>query len=668
MVRDRLPIRFGGDYNPEQWPEETWGEDIALMKDAGVNLVTLGVFSWSLLEPQEGVFDFGWLDRVIELLAESGISVDLATATASPPPWLIAKHPEILPMTESGWTLAQGSRQAFCPSSPFYRAAALCLVEALAERYHDNDAVVLWHVNNEYGCHVSRCYCDASKASFRRWLEQRYESIDRLNAAWGTVFWSQRYGSFEEIDVPSQAPYLRNPLQLLDFDRFSSDELLECYRAEVRAIRAVDNSTPITTNFMGLFKALDYWKWAQEVDVVSDDSYPDPVDPTAPMWAAMTRDLMRSLRHGQSWLLMEQAPGAVNFRPVNALPREGQMRALSYQAVARGADGILFFQWRQSTRGAEKFHTGMLPHSGVDTQRWREVRRLGTELAELSESDELVGTRVTSSVAIVIDWDSWWAIEQPGLPASLSYLDEMFNWYRELNTQGCTVDFVRPTDDLQRYGIVVVPTLFAASDVALENLAAYVSGGGSLVVTYSSAITDEELAVRTGGYLGALKSTLGIWIEEFDPPVVQPAETGSGVISHLSVTSDLFGGVVGASRWSETIRVIDAEVMATFTGSRSGPAVTIRRSRGNAWYVGTSLDDGALAALVSAVIHGSAVRPNPLARPRLEVVERGSRTFVINHADTATSIRPSLLGAHMEGSPVRIEPYGVVVLNGKREA
>ncbi len=660
---NKPPIRFGGDYNPEQWPEETWVQDVALMREAGVNLVTLGVFSWSLIEPREGEFNFGWLDRVINLLWSAGISVDLATATASPPPWLVAKHPEIRPVTESGMKLAQGSRQAYCPSSPVYRAATVRLVEALAMRYHNHAAVVLWHVNNEYACHVGRCYCDVSVASFRSWLKSRYGSIERLNEAWGTAFWSQRYGTFDEIDAPSQAPYLRNPLQLLDFDRFSSDELLECYRSEVRAIRAVDSETPITTNFMGYFKPLDYWKWAKEVDIVSDDSYPDPVDPSAPMWAALSRDLMRSLRRGQPWLLMEQAPGAVNWRPVNALPRPGQMRALSYQAVARGADGILFFQWRQSVQGAEKFHTGMLPHSGVDTQRWREVRQLGNELSELSRSDGIVGSPTRASVAIVFDWDSWWAIEQSGLPATLSYMDEIFDWYSAFTVRGCTVDFVRQTDELVGYGVVVVPTLFAATDEALSNFDDYVERGGSLVVTYCSAITDEELVVRTGGYLGALQDTLGIWIEELDPPVEQPSRDGVDEARQLSVTSDLFGGAGGASRWAESIRVTSAQVVASFTGVRSGPAVTRRSSQGEAWYIGTSLDDVAQGALVDAVIDASTINPHPLARPGLEVVERGELTFLINHGGTPTSVDPTLLAGQSRDEPlIHLEPWGVAIL------
>src|SRR3954453_3363753 len=420
--RTRMPIWYGGDYNPEQWPEEVWDEDVRLMRQAGVNPATVGVFAWAKLEPRDGEFDFGWLDRVLDGLHAGGVRVDLATATASPPAWLAKKHPEMLPVTVDGTTLWPGSRQHYCPSSPVYREHAVRLATALAERYGEHPALELWHVGNEYGCHVSRCYCDESAAAFRRWLEDKYGSVDALNEAWGTAFWSQRYDSFDEILPPRSAPSFPNPTQVLDFDRFSSDELLACYRAEVEALRRITPDVPITTNFMGFFKPVDYWKWAQEVDVISDDSYPDPADPDAAAYAAMSRDLMRSLRGGQPWILMEQAPSAVNWRQRNAPKAPGQMRAWSYQAVARGADGILFFQWRQSAAGAEKFHSGMVPHSGTDTRVWREIEELGQELASLSDS--LAGTRVTGErAALVLDWDSWWAIEQPASPTSLPYLE-----------------------------------------------------------------------------------------------------------------------------------------------------------------------------------------------------------------------------------------------------
>jgi beta-galactosidase len=355
MISHKVPhMIYGGDYNPEQWPEEVWNEDVHLMREAGVNLVSLGIFSWAKLEPRPGEYDFAWLDRIIILLNEGGVMVNLATATASPPPWLAALHPESLPVTQNGVVLHPGSRQHYCPSSAAYKERASELVRRIADRYKDHPALAMWHVNNEYGCHVAECYCDTSAEHFRKWLRERYGDLDTLNEAWGTAFWSQSYGEWNEILPPRSAPTFANPTQQLDFRRFSSDALLELYEMEKEILRQATPDVPITTNFMGFFKPVDYWKWAVREDLVSDDSYPDPSDPEAHIGAAMSRDLMRSLGDGAPWVLMEQTTVRVNWRKRNVPKRPKEMRLWSYGAVARGAEGIMFFQWRQSKAGAAR--------------------------------------------------------------------------------------------------------------------------------------------------------------------------------------------------------------------------------------------------------------------------------------------------------------------------
>lgn len=628
-----MTIWFGGDYNPEQWPRDVWDDDVRLMQQGGVTLATVAVFSWARLEPREGEFDFEWLDTVIDKLHAGGIAVDLATATAVPPPWLTHKYPEVLPLTIDGVRLYPGSRQQYCPSSPVYRRLAARLVTAIAERYGSHPAVRLWHVNNEYACHVNHCYCDVSAAAFRRWLEARYETIARLNEAWGTSFWSQNYGDFEEVYPPRTAPTFKNPAQLLDFDRFSSDELLECFMAEARILREVGGDIPITTNFLGFSKLADYWKWAREIDVISYDSYPDPVNPESHVRAAMAQDLMRSLKGGQPWLLMEQAPSAVSWNPQNSAKAPGQMRAWSYQALARGADGIMFFQWRQSVFGAEKFLTGMLPHAGVDTRVWHEIEELGREIGEL---DRVSGTRISSRVAMMTDWDSWWSLEQAAMPAKLSYLDGVLAWYRELYEQNVTVDFIEPGSDLSSYDLVIVPSLFAASASTIRGLDSYVTGGGHLLVTYQTAITDENAHITAGGYLGPLQKTLGVWVEEFAPLVPDRDQ--------LAGTVPISGEVLGSSRgetWSEFVRVHDAVVVARFLdGALDGwPALT-RRSvgAGAAWYVATLPAGDARTALVSHLLEEAGIASDHVA-PGVEVVTRGDDTFVIDHRTFAVSIR-----------------------------
>lgn len=670
-----MSIRYGGDYNPEQWPREVWDEDVQLMQRAGVNLATVAVFSWARLEPRPGEYDFGWLDDVLDTLHAGGIRVDLATATASPPPWLAKQHPETLPVTEDGVRLSVGSRQQYCPSSPVYRERARRLVERMVERYAGHPALELWHVNNEYGCHVSHCYCDVSAAAFRTWLEARHGSIDELNRAWGTAFWSQRYGAFDEVEPPRAAPSFRNPTQLLDFDRFSSDELLACYLAEAEVIRA-GSDVPITTNFMGFFKAVDYWRWAPKVDIVSDDTYPDPADPDSPAYAAMVRDLMRSLGGGAPWLLMEQSPGAVNWRERNAAKAPGQMRAWSLQSVARGADGILFFQWRQSAAGSEKFHSGMVPHGGTDTRVWREIEQLGAELRRLSGPEVgLEGSRVPSSVAIAMDWDSWWALEQPASPTRVSYVETLFAWHRALTSLGLAVDFVRADGDLSSYRVVVAPTHLVATDAQVANLAAFADSGGTLVVGFGTAITDEHLRVRLGGYLGEpLRQALGVRVEEFAPPAAPDLRAhGGGAAPLVALDGEVLGGAATGSVWSEYVRVDDAETLATFAdGALAGwPAVTRRvvgsgDGSGPAWYVATLPEPAALARLVSRIVEEAGIElPAPVADgEHVEVVRRGGLTFVINHGADDAELRIEgtdvLTGAAASG--LQLPSQGVAIV------
>jgi beta-galactosidase len=639
------------------------------MQEAGVNLVSLCIFAWSRLEPEEGKFNFEWLDRIMNLLHDGGVSVDLATATASPPPWMSYAHPEMLPVLADGVRLWPGGRQHYCPSSPVYRDGTRRLVEALATRYAEHPALAMWHVGNEYACHVPTCFCDVSARAFRAWLKERYVDIDGLNTAWGTDFWSQRYSSFDEVLPPRRTPTWPNPSQQLDFLRFSSDELLECYEIEHRVLTARTPNVPVTTNFMRFFKPLDYWKWADHEDIVTDDVYQDPLDLEAGMRSAMAGDLMRSLGRGKPWLLMEQSPNRVNWRDVNAPKAPGQMRLWSLQALARGADGVMFFQWRQSRAGAEKFHSAMVPHGPTQSSpTWHEVVHLGTELQSL---DAVRGSRVPADVAILLDWESWWALELPSKPSNrIQQLDQLEAFYRPLFEANVTADFARPTDDLSRYKLVIAPSLYLVSDAGAANLADYVEKGGNLLMSFFSGISDPNDHIRLGGYPQPFVRVLGLQVIDWVP--MGDAESVAVHFADAGKGSD--GGTTG-DMWAELIELQGAEVLATFAASHLNgrPAVTLNRfGAGSAEYVSTQLEPAAQAELVITACKRVGVSPVMSVAAGIEAVRRdvpgGSILFLMNHTDASVEIKvpgdaASLNGAKaMTDGRLHLEPRDVAIL------
>jgi beta-galactosidase len=657
-------IAFGGDYNPDQWPEEVWHEDVRLMKEAGVNLVSLGIFSWSRLEPSEGQFDFEWFDHVMDLLDGGGVKVDLATATASPPPWLSHAHPEMLPVLADGTRMWPGARQHYCPSSPVYRQAAGRLVEKMAERYGKHPALAMWHVGNEYGCHVAACYCDVSAAAFRDWLRERYSSIEGLNDAWSTDFWSQRYSSWEEILPPRRAPTWHNPSQTLDYMRFSSDALLECYEIEHAILQRATPDIPVTTNFMNFFKPLDHWTWAEREDVVSLDNYPDPSDPRSGMKAAMVGDLMRSLGGGRPWILMEQTTHRVNWREINVAKAPGEMRLWSMQAVARGADGVMFFQWRQSRAGAEKHHSAMVPHGPLETSpTWKEVVRLGAELGSL---DAVCGARSRADVAVLLDWESWWALELPSKPSSqVRQVEQIESYYESLFEANIAVDFARPGSNLAGYRLVLAPNLYLVGDRAAAELVEFVHGGGTLVMSYFSGIVDPNEHIRLGGYPAPFKRALGLQVIDFHP-LALGVEIG---LDHKDGTR------ARATIWSDDIELAGAEALATFSGTQlSGrPAITRHHpGSGTAYYIGTRPDAASMARILRLAMSDAGVTPVAEAPQGVEATRRAGHgkkfLFLLNHRDVAVDVPVKEAGHNLlDGSEVhpgliRLGPRGVAVI------
>ncbi len=617
---------YGGDYNPEQWPEEVWEDDIRLMKEARVNLVSLGIFSWARIQPREGEFDFAWMDRILDMLHAAGIGVNLATATASLPPWATLAYPDILPMDENGALYWHGSRQAHSPTSPDYRRLAATLVTAIAERYAEHRAVRMWYVDNELGCHMSADFSDNAARAFRIWLQRRYGSIDALNDAWGTMFWSQRYGSFDEVIPPRKAPYSRNPAGMLDFRRFTSDAWLDLFIMQKEILVAAGARQPITTNLMGFFEAADYHTWAPHLDLIGDDCYPDPNDPAAWKTGAFTRDLIRSLKPDVPWVLMEQATNALSWRPSNAPKAPGQMAALSMQAVARGADGIMFFQWRQSRSGAEKFHSAMVPQAGTDTRVWRDVVKLGRDLEALPALG-----RVQARVALVYDWENRWAHGLPDHPVTVNYLATVHAWHSALLAEGITVDVIDAEADLSGYDTVFAPLLYLLTDRAASRLNGFVSRGGTLVTGPFSDVVDHNDRFREGGFTTQLGGALGVSVTEFGALALEaPGQTSAEV-------EGVLGSFTG-THFAEEITLHGAEALGTFSSGRTAgqPAVTVNTSAGGrAVYVATIPDETGMRALVRYALQLS----GPSPKLDTETIRRGDHEFLIDHALQSVQVR-----------------------------
>lgn len=641
-------IGFGGDYNPEQWPVEVRLEDLELMQEAGVNFLSVGIFSWALLEPVEGQYDFAWLDEVLDNLAGIGVKVALATATAAPPAWLVRKHPEILPVTADGTVLGPGSRRHYTPSSAVYRRYATGITRVLAERYKDHPAVALWHVDNELGCHVSEFYGEEDAAAFRAWLERRYGSIAALNASWGTAFWSQNYASFEEILPPSVAPSTLNPGQQLDFQRFNSWALMDYYRELLAVLREVTPNVPCTTNLMAssATKSMDYFDWAKDLDVIANDHYLVAADPERNIELAFSADLTRGIAGGDPWILMEHSTSAVNWQPRNQPKMPGEMLRNSLAHVGRGADAVMFFQWRQSFAGSEKFHSAMVPHGGRDTRVWREVVDLGAALKLL---EPVRGSRVESRAAIVFDYEAWWASEIDSKPSiDVKYLDLLRAFHRELYLRGITVDMVHPSASLDGYDLVLVCTLYAVSDGDAANIAAAASAGATVLVSYFSGIVDPQDHIRLGGYPGAFRELLGVRVEEFHPLLAgNQLKLSDGTVSSV---------------WSEHVHLAGAKALQTFTDYplEGVPSLT-RRSlgSGSAWYLATFPDRDGIAALVDRLVTESGLSPAAAADPGVELVRRRaadgpSYLFAINHTRSDASVTASgtdlLTGEAFSGS------------------
>lgn len=667
-------IWYGGDYNPDQWPEEVWDDDVRLMKKAGVNLVSVGIFSWAKIETSEGVYDFDWLDRIIDKLGEAGIAVDLASATASPPMWLTQAHPEVLWKDYRGDVCQPGARQHWRPTSPVFREYALKLCRTMAEHYKGNPYVVAWHVSNEYGCHNRFDYSEDAEHAFQQWCEERYGTIDAVNDAWGTAFWAQRMNDFSEIVPPrfiGDGNFM-NPGKLLDFKRFSSDALKAFYIAERDTLAEITPDLPLTTNFMvsASGSVLDYDDWGDEVDFVSNDHYFIPGEAHLDE-LAFSASLVDGIARKDPWFLMEHSTSAVNWREINYRKEPGQLVRDSLAHVAMGADAVCYFQWRQSKAGAEKFHSAMVPHAGEDSAVFRDVCELGADLNKLSD-EGILGSRLAKSrVAVVFDYESEWATEHTATPTQhVHHVDEPLAWFRALADQGVTADVVPVRGAWDDYEMVVLPSVYLLSEETTRRVRDYVVGGGRLVVTYYTGISDEKDHVWLGGYPGSIRDVVGVRVEEFMPMgddftgVPDRLELSNGAVAHD--IADVIGSVDGTATVLETFKD------DPWTGMDGAPAIVAHTfGEGRSVYVGARLGRDGIALSLPEILDSLGMAEAGGNDGRVLHVEReganGSR-FVFSFNRTHETVRVPVEGevvvssfADVDGETASIKPNGVIV-------
>ena len=664
---------FGGDWNPEQWPEDTWEHDLDMLEDAHINEVTINVFSWALLQPAEDRYDFSMLDKIVALLVKHDFNIVMATGTAALPGWMVRLHPETIRTEQNGTRHVFGGRHNFCPTSPYFRKASRALAAHVAERYAGTSGLVAWHVCNEYGGGGGLCYCDHCAEAFRTWLKNKYGTVEALNKAWCANFWSHTIYDWGDVVPPvsygdgiSDAKCVVSGLQM-DYRRFQNQAQLACYTNERDAIRAYDAATPITTNLMGTFKDLDYFEWAKEMDVVSWDNYPGMDTP--PSFTAMCHDLMRGIGGNKPFMLMEQTPNQQNWFPFCKVKRSGEVRKLSWQAVSHGADTVQFFQMKQSIGGCERFHGAVIAHDGTEESRvFKETAALGEELDRIGR--RIMGSRIESRVAIMFDWQSYWSLEGcVGPTTGFNYPNEVHRFYRALWRRNVPVDMIASTTPLARlsqYDLAIAPALITVLPGVAETLEAYVADGGTFITGYMAGIHDEHDLVVPGGYPGKLRRLMGVWVEEID--ALAPGET----IEVHGGTVDAKGEIVASIIHREGARRLAAYGGGEFYAGHS--ALTVNTyGKGKAYFVGTPLDETGMSAFMAPIIKELGLKPLDTPEDVSLSVRYGDDgvryAFLINNSESdkrlclgraqrrcGTAHRPCGRRA------VELKPYGVNVI------
>ena len=658
----------GGDYNPDQWLDrpDILAEDIRLMEKAGINCVTLGVFSWSAYEPVEGEFHFEWMEEMIEKLYQNGIYIILSTPSGSRPAWLDAAYPEAMRVNEQGLRNHHGVRHNHCMTSPKFREKVGIIDRKLAERFGSHPGVIMYHISNELG---GECYCPLCAKRFQEYLAEKYEhDIEKLNHAWWTSFWSHHYNNFEQIEPP----FINGETSVmglnLEWKRFTTWSMNDFMKYEIKELRSVTPDIPVTTNFMRLFEGLDYRKMAPELDAISWDNYPtfhNDWETLADTLAetAFQHAVMRGLKREKPFMMMESAPGLVNWHEVNKLKRPGVHRLACIQAVACGSDTVQYFQWRKGRGSYEQYHGAVVDHVGTeDTRVFREVAEVGEMMKKLAP---VAGTLVKAKAALLFDWDNRYAIWDVKALAdeTKKYEDTCIGIWKQFLKLGVDMDIVGSEEDLSRYGVVVAPMLYMLQPLAAENLKRFVERGGQLLATYFTGYVDAEQLCFLGGFPGdGLKELFGIVSEEID--TYYPSDR-----NHIRFQD---GRICEVVDYAEVLKVKDADVLAEYTEDfyAGTAALTCRaQGKGKAYYIAARVKPEDMQPLFEQMLSEAFISKKNLpdgVEYHVRAGEEGTYEFYLNGNNETVNVsdvegEELLDGTKIQGT-LDLSPYGVAVV------
>ncbi|WNR42900.1 beta-galactosidase [Paenibacillus roseipurpureus] len=666
---------FGVDYYPEHWPKERWPQDAKMMKEAHINVVRLAEFAWAKMEPEEGRYDFAWLDEAIEVLTAEGIQIILGTPTAAPPKWLMDLYPDAYPSDVFGLTKGFGTRRHYCPNHKVYRDYSRTIAHRMAEHFKDHPHVIAWQIDNEFG---GPCYCHSCLKAFRLWLRNRYKDIGNLNREWGTVFWSQTYRDWEEVIVPTysasdgfsqnaasgvfvSAPYNHNPGLVLDYFRFYTDAVTEYQRIQIDEIRACTDK-PITHNLMGHYSELDYFKLGKDLDFICWDNYPNN------MWGksswsnvSMAHDLMRGIKNQNFWMMEEQS-GPCGWQMLGDTPEPGQVRLWTYQAIAHGAEAMVYFRWRACTVGIEQYWYGILDHDGIGRRRYREIQQIGAEMEQLSQL--FVGSENVSSVALIKSYDNFWSHRGQPHNVKFQYNGLLSDYYQAVAAHHVNLDVTAVESDFSSYKLVMMPAFNLVTEEIADKCKAYVEGGGTLLLTFRSGTKTWSNRMTELTVPGLFRELAGVELEEFDS-----LNNGRTVL----VQGDFGQGT--ASIWCDVLTLTGAQVLATYGSHfyKGQPAITVNNyGKGRVIYVGCDLDEKAMELLMKQILQEEGIAP--LLQEKTDGVEAVAKMndgvsylMLLNHLGQQAITRldgaytDAFTGAAMEEN-VNIPPYGVRVL------